>query len=299
MITNPDPSRPGHDPDAVGVELEMVEDLAPRRLGLGSHQDQHPLLRFGQHHLVGRHALFPAADPVDVDVDPAMASMGELAGRAGEPGRAQILDGGDAVELVQPQARLTQQLLEERIAHLDRRSALGGSLIHLHRGEGRPVNAIAPGIGADQQHDVTGSVRGGAAQPIMGHDPDAHGVDDRVIAVAGVEMDLAHDRRAPEAVTVAPDAGDHALEEMAVVSRVERTKAKRIEDRDRSGAHGEHVAEDAAHTGGRPLVRLDRRRMIVRLDLEHNGEAVADVDRARVLARPLQNIRTFGGQLAE
>ena len=161
------------------------------------------------------------------------------------------------------------------------------------------MNAVASGIRADQQHDVTGSVRGGAAQPVVRHDPHAHGVDDRVSAVAGVEMDLAPDRRASEAVTVAPDAGDHAVEEVAVVSRVERTKAKRIEDRDRSGAHGEHVAEDAAHTGGRPLVRLDRRRMIVRLDLEHNGEAVADVDRAGVLARPLQNIRTFGGQLAE
>ena len=263
MITNADPPGPGHGADAVRVELEVVEDLARRRLGIGSHHDQHPLLRLGQHHLVGRHALFAAADPIDLDVDAATATMGELAGGAGQPGRAQILDGGNAVELVEPQARLAEQLLQERVADLHGRPALGGPLVHFHRGEGRPLNAIATGIGADQQHNVTGPIRGGTAQPVMRDQADAHRVDDRIVAVAAVEIDLPADGRATEAVAVTTDARDHTGKQVAVVSRVERAKAQRIEDRDRAGAHREDVAKDAADTGGGTLVGLDGRGVIV------------------------------------
>ena len=225
--------------------------------------------------------------------------MGELAGSAGQPGRAQILDGGNAGELVEPQARLGQQLLEEWVADLDGRPALGGPLVHLDRGEGRPVNAVASGVGADQEHDVTGPIRAGTAQPVVRNQADAHGVDDGVVGVAAIEMDLAADGRAAEAIAVAADPGDHAVEEVAVMSRIERAKAQRIQNRNRSGAHREHVAEDAAHTGGRPLIRLDRRRVIVRLDLEDHRQSIANIDRPRVLARPLQDIRTLGGQLTQ
>jgi len=39
--------------------------------------------------------------------------------------------------------------------------------------------------------------------------------------------------------------------------------------------------------------------MVVRLDLEDDRQAVADVDGARVLARALQNVRAFRRQLAQ
>ena len=54
--------------------------------------------------------------------------------------------------------------------------------------------------------------------------------------------------------------------------------------RDRPGAHGEDVADDAADAGRRALVRLDVGRVVVRLDLEGDRPAVADVDDAGVLA---------------
>ena len=83
------------------------------------------------------------------------------------------------------------------------------------------------------------------------------------------------------------------------VRSVERAEAQRVQQRDRAGAHREDVADDAADAGGRALVRLDEGRMIVRLDLEDRGEAVADVDRAGVLARPLQDARPAGRQLLQ
>ena len=76
-------------------------------------------------------------------------------------------------------------------------------------------------------------------------------------------------------------------------------EAQRVQQRDRPRAHREDVADDAADAGRRALVRLDERRMVVRFDLEDRGEAVADVDRAGVLARALQHARPCRRQLLQ
>ena len=60
----------------------------------------------------------------------------------------------------------------------------------------------------------------------------------------------------------------------------ELAEAQRVEDRDRPRADREDVAQDAADAGGRALERLDRARVVVRLDLERAREPVADVDTA-------------------
>src|SRR3546814_3723732 len=76
-------------------------------------------------------------------------------------------------------------------------------------------------------------------------------------------------------------------------------EAQRGEVGDRPRAHGEHVAQDAADAGRRTLVRLDEARVVVALDLEDGGQAVADVDDAGILARALNHPRTLGGQRSE
>ena len=48
--------------------------------------------------------------------------------------------------------------------------------------------------------------------------------------------------------------------------------------------------------GRRALERLDRRRMVVALDLERDRLALTEVDDARVLARPLEDARRGGGE---
>jgi hypothetical protein len=82
-------------------------------------------------------------------------------------------------------------------------------------------------------------------------------VDDRVVGVAGVEIDLPAHGRTTETVTVAADAGDDTVKEMAVASRIEGPKVEGIEDRDRPRPHREHIAKNPADPGRRPLVRLD------------------------------------------
>ena len=70
---------------------------------------------------------------------------------------------------------------------------------------------------------------------------------------------------------------------------IRRAEAQPVEERDRPRAHRDDVAQDSADAGRRALERLDRRRVVVRLDLERDRLALAEVDDAGVLARPLQH----------
>ena len=129
----------------------------------------------------------------------------------------------------------------------------------------------------------------------LGQHADAERVDQRVALVAGVEDDLAADVGQAEAVAVAADAGDDAGQHPRGVRVVGRAEAQRVHHRDRAGAHGEDVPDDAADPGGRALVGLDEGRMVVRLDLERDRAAVADVDDAGVLADAGEHAGRVGG----
>ena len=58
---------------------------------------------------------------------------------------------------------------------------------------------------------------------------------------------------------------------------------------ERAGAHGEDVAQDPADAGGGALERLYIGGVVVRLDLEGAGPAIADIDDAGVFSRPLDH----------
>ena len=187
--------------------------------------------------------------------------------------------------LDQLEAGLDQQLLRERVAHLD-----GGALVRIlvrERGRGEdagPADAVAPGRRAEQ-HDVVALARGlGEDQVLLLEQADRHHVDERVALVRGVEDELAADGGNADAVAVAADAAHDAVDEVAG-ARIRRVaEAERVEDRDRARAHREDVAQDAAHAGGGALVRLHRGGVVVALDLERHGQPVADPDHAGVVA---------------
>src|SRR6266849_704541 len=73
------------------------------------------------------------------------------------------------------------------------------------------------------------------------------------------------------------------------LSHTDRPKPQRIHHRYGPRAHGENVTQNAADARSRTLKRLNKRRMIVRLDLERARPAVADVNNAGILARPLHH----------
>ena len=76
-------------------------------------------------------------------------------------------------------------------------------------------------------------------------------------------------------------------------------RTQRVHQSDRARPHGEDVADDPPHAGGRPLVRFNRRRVVVALDAQGHGQIPTDVDHARALARPHQHPRRFGGESAQ
>jgi hypothetical protein len=125
---------------------------------------------------------------------------------------------------------------------------------------------------------------------LVAEHPDAERVDERVAQVAGVEDRLAADVGQTETVAVAAHAGHDPRQHSVGVGLGERAEAERVHHRDRPGAHGEDVADDAADPGRGALVGLDVRRVVVRLDLEGDGVALADVDHAGVLADAGQHL---------
>jgi hypothetical protein len=78
-----------------------------------------------------------------------------------------------------------------------------------------------------------------------------------------------------------------------------RSEPQEIQARHRPRAHGEHIAQNAAHAGRRALIGLDIARMVVALHLEGHDIAIADIHHARILARAMDHAGTPGGQRLE
>ena len=173
------------------------------------------------------------------------------------------------------------------------------------------MNAVAAGFRADVDHRIAFARSLGVENLIAPDEAQSESVHQRIARVAGLELGFAAEVGHAEAIAVRSDSADHAFEDgMVLVNlclrrtrrcrlwrprrpsplrRRDRAKAQRIHHRHRPRAHGENIAQDSADAGGRALKRLDERRMVVRLDLESAGPAIADVDDARILARPLHH----------
>ena len=196
---------------------------------------------------------------------------------------------------------LEQLLLLERIADLDGRALRGVELVELGRREHRrAADAVAAGARAEQQHDVADPGGRRADQVVLLDQPQAHRVDEAVCLVGVLEVDLAADGGDADRVAVVADAGDRLLEQVARARRPrDLAEAQRVEDRDRPRADREDVAQDAADAGGGALERLDRARVVVRLDLERAREPAAERDRAGVLPRAHHDAAALDRQRAQ
>ena len=241
---------------------------------------------------------------------PTCAARAHLAGGAGQPGGAHVLNADDGAGLHGFEAGFEQQLFQKGIADLHVGPLGFGGFAEFLAGHGGAVNAVAAGFRADVNHRIAFARRLGVENLVAPDQSQSESIDQRIAGVAGLELGFAAQVGHAKTISVGGDAADHAFEHGLVLvdSAVwrerrssgaacerpphaigDRAEAQRIHHRDRPRAHGENVAQDAAHAGGRALKRLDERWMIVRFDLEGAGPAVADVDDARVLARPLHH----------
>src|SRR5207244_9998489 len=95
------------------------------------------------------------------------------------------------------------------------------------------------------------------------------------------------------------DTQKHAKKQETISTLDQRNEQQDVKNPNRTYPHGKNISKDAAHAGRGTLVGLDRRRMIVRLDLEDDRQPVTDVDRPRVLAWSLEHVRALRRQLAQ
>ncbi len=76
-------------------------------------------------------------------------------------------------------------------------------------------------------------------------------------------------------------------------------KAKRIKRSDWSRAHSEDVADDAADSSRRAMVRFNERGVIVALDFEDDCKSIAYVNDPCIFTWSLKDLRSSGWQLAQ
>ena len=245
---------------------------------------------------MGFHAGLAPRHGRHVDVHADATAGGGLAGGTGQARSAEVLDADHEPLVEQGEARLDEALLLEGVAHLDAGPLVAvGLLGEARRGEDTDAPDAIAARGGTQQHRQVADARGLAEhQTVGGEQAQAQHVDERIAPIGGVEDGLATDRGHADGVAVAGHAGDHALGDPATAGIVDGAEPQGIHEGDGPCTHGEDVAEDPPDPGGRPLVGLDRRRVVVRLDADGGGDAVADVDHAGVLARAHEHPRRLG-----
>ena len=236
---------------------------------------------------------------MDLNAHAVVAAIGHLHGRTRQPGGAHILDADNRARAHQLQTRLDEQLLSEGVSHLHGRPLFFTPLVELlarHRGA---MDAISPRARAHVKDRVPDPRRHATKDPILLCDADGEHVDQDVSIVRGVEVDLSANGGDAHAVAIPSDPRDDAMVKVWRSLVVDGAKAQAVEVPHGARAHGEDIAQDASDTRRSALIRFDIRGVVVRLHLEHGREAIADIHRARVLARPLDHLRSGRGQPPE
>ena len=285
--------------DRDGVQTPLAEDVEDFALAAFLRHQQHALLRFGEHDLIRSHAGFTLRHVLQVDLDADSAAAAHLTGRAGEAGRAHVLNADDGAGLHRLQTGFEQQLFQERVAHLHVGALLLGLFAEFSRRHGGAVDTVAAGLRSDVDHGVADSGCLGVEDFVATKNTQRENVHQRVAVVALLKNALPADGGDAETVSVMRNAADYAFEDSAVAGVIGRAEAERIHHGDGAGAHGENVAQDAADAGGRALERLNETGVIVGFDLEGDGVALADVDDAGVFSGALQDHLAAGGELLE
>ena len=261
---------------ALARRMHLVE---ARRLDDGDHS----LLRLGDHDLPRLEPVLAERNAVEVHVD-AHAVARHLGERRRKSCGAAVLQRDDEAALDEVERHLDQRLAAERVADLNRRPLLVRAFEVL-RGEHRSAaDPVAARERAVEDDEVADALRFRGEDALGREEPDTHRVHERVCRVRLVERALAADGGNADAVPVVADPGDGPPK-----VPVGRAEAQPVEERDRPRAHRDDVAKDPADAGRGPLERLDRRGVVVRLDLECDCDSLAEIDHAGVLAGPLQH----------
>jgi hypothetical protein len=118
----------------------------------------HPFLRLAHEDFLGRERGVTQRYVVELDAHAARAVGGELAGRAGQPGRTEVRDAGDQLLGEDLQRALDEQLLLEGVTDLDGGTLRGLRVVEgLGRQDRGTPDAVTTRTGAVEDHLVAGA----------------------------------------------------------------------------------------------------------------------------------------------
>ncbi len=124
-------------------------------------------------------------------VKPKLAARAHLAGRAGQPRRAHILNPQHRAGRHRFEAGLEQQLLHKRIAHLHVGPLLLRALGKLLGGHRRAVDSVAARLRADVDHRIAHAGRLGVKDLVALHQPQRKRIQQRIARVTSLKPRLA------------------------------------------------------------------------------------------------------------
>ena len=177
-----------------------------------------------------------------------------LAGGAGEPGSAHVLNADDGAGLHGFKAGFEKELLHEGIADLDIGTLGLSAGVELFAGHGGAVDAVAAGL-CSYIDDGVARAAGLAVEDFVDADQaEGEGVDQRVAAVAGLELGFAAEVGDAETVAVAGDAADYAFDDGVVLGRPALRRSGRA-----SWSMGPKRSESMTASGRAPMVKMSRR----------------------------------------
>ena len=85
-------------------------------------------------------------------------------------------------------------------------------------------------------------------------------------------------------VAIAADTLDNPMHQLLGLGMVNRPKAQGIHRRNGAGAHGKHIAQNAAYTRRGPLVGLNIRGVVVAFHFKDDRLTIANIDDTGILA---------------
>ncbi len=239
VLQHPHLRIPRHSADFDRVESPLFKDAEDLIFAALLRDQQHALLRFAQHDLVGSHASLPLRNAIQFDFDAGAPARAHLAGRAGQSGRAHVLNADDGPGLHGFEAGFEQKFFEEWIADLHIRALRFRAFAELFARHGRAVNAVPPGLRSHINNRI--AFAGGARikDLVFTNQPQSKCVHQGIARVARLELHFAAKVRHAKAISIGGDAADHTFHDgMILVNlRLHRGGRRRLSSSAKPGGN--------------------------------------------------------------
>ena len=157
------------------------------------------------------------------------------------------------------------------------------------------MNTISPCFCANINNRISSTRCGRIKNPITMSKTHSHRIYKNITIIRGIKFDFPADGWYADAISITANSSCYARNKMRCFLMVYLSKAKCIQQCNRPSAHCKHITQDTPHPSGSPLIRLDKRGVVMALNFKYHGKPVTNIHNACILARPLNNALSLCG----